>query len=211
VGLVLLPPPHFFPYGQGDLVSFCREVAGKVEGRILLYNLPQFTSGFAPETTLELVLSIANIVGIKDSSGSLETLRLLTDQVAEACRIVGNDEALVEAVKQGCCDAVISGVACAVPELIRDLWTSAVSGDAERLATKEAVLAEFIQRIHDVPTPWGLKWVAEIRGIAQARFPMRPSAERSQHGRELQQWFRSWWTGSPVEWAPKQDEVVTGQ
>ena len=46
---LLLPMPYFFPYSQGDLTAFSREVADSVETPVLLYNLPQFTSGLQPE------------------------------------------------------------------------------------------------------------------------------------------------------------------
>src|SRR5690348_9286026 len=42
---LLLPMPYFFPYQQEDLDLFCRQVAASTELPILLYNLPQFTSG----------------------------------------------------------------------------------------------------------------------------------------------------------------------
>ena len=39
---------------------------------LLLYNLPQFTTGFQPETVVRLIAECPNIVGIKDSSGALD-------------------------------------------------------------------------------------------------------------------------------------------
>ena len=48
---VLLPMPYFFPYSQGDLKQFVREVAAGVDAAVLLYNLPQFTTGLDAATS----------------------------------------------------------------------------------------------------------------------------------------------------------------
>src|ERR1039457_1644688 len=88
---LLLPTPHFFPYEQDDVEAFCHEVADQLPAPILLYNLPQFTTGFQPDTVMKLISENPTIVGIKDSSGSLDILRTLTGRGIESCRVVGND------------------------------------------------------------------------------------------------------------------------
>ena len=76
---LLLPMPYFFPYEQDDLEAFCCSVASVVKTPILLYNLPQFTTGLEAETACRLIRDVPNIIGIKDSSGSLKILRSLTE------------------------------------------------------------------------------------------------------------------------------------
>src|ERR1700728_4090840 len=119
---LLLPMPYFFPYQQGDLEQFCRSLAASVSIPVLLYNLPQFTSGLQKETVCTLISEVPNIVGIKDSSGSLEILRDLTEHRVHACRMVGNDSVLAPALTEGVCDGVISGIACVTPELIQEIY-----------------------------------------------------------------------------------------
>lgn len=77
---LLLPMPWFFPYEQQDLEMFCREVASSTRLPILLYNLPQFTSGLTKATVRGLIRDVPNIVGIKDSAGSVEIVRDLTER-----------------------------------------------------------------------------------------------------------------------------------
>ena len=59
---LLLPMPCFFPYQQQDLDPFCRYVAATTTLPILLYNLPQFTSGLEKETVLTLIQQVPNII-----------------------------------------------------------------------------------------------------------------------------------------------------
>jgi 4-hydroxy-tetrahydrodipicolinate synthase len=188
---LLLPAPYFFPYEQDDLDVFCRRVAAQVPLPGLLYNLPQFTSGFQPETVVRLIAECPNIVGIKDSSGALDSLRALSLPGLDACRIVGNDSALVPALAEQVCDGVISGVACVLPELLLAVYERGPGFDeACRL------LGEFIAAINGFPVPWALKWIGESRGIAAARFAQPLSGARMRQGRDLQRWFEGWRSGA---------------
>jgi 4-hydroxy-tetrahydrodipicolinate synthase len=187
---VLLPMPYFFPYSQEDLMEYTRGVAGELESQILLYNLPQFTSGLEPETSLRLIRECPNVVGIKDSSGSLDTVSLLTEEEPGACRVIGNDGVLVKALKNGVADAVVSGVACVLPELITQIFDA---GTTQRFGSDGTARAEalsgFIEQLDKLPTPWGLKVMAEARGIAKASFPMPLAEKRRALVQELALWF----------------------
>lgn len=183
---VLLPMPYFFPYTQGDLKQFVCTVAAGMDAAVLLYNLPQFTTGLHAATSLELIGESPCALGIKDSSGSLDAVRMLTAE-GWGLRLIGNDEVLAQALEERVLDGVVSGVACVLPELIARLY-AAEPGSAEFREYAEA-LRTFIEQIRAWPTPWGLKIVAEARGLGTARFPMPLSAERQAQKAELLRWF----------------------
>ena len=159
---------------------------------MLLYNLPQFTSGLDPQTSLELIREGKPIVGIKDSSGSLDTLQLLTDAAIGARRIVGNDDVLARALEQRLLDGVVSGVACVLPELVRRLYTVGMTGSgSEEFSELSTALTSFIKQIRPLPTPWGLKMIAEARGVLDATYPMPLSPEREAQKAALLRWFQT--------------------
>lgn len=190
---LLLPMPYFFPYEQDDLEAFCRAVASAVDLPILLYNLPQFTSGLQAETVCRLITEVPNIIGIKDSSGSLDILRELTSRGINACRIVGNDSALAPALEEKVCDGVVSGCACVVPELIQDLYSAGSNTNSAEFRSAVELLQEFLRQLGPLPTPWGLKWAAEARGILEeAAFAQPLSSRRKLQGEQLMQWFKKW-------------------
>jgi 4-hydroxy-tetrahydrodipicolinate synthase len=184
---LLLPMPHFFPYGQDDLDAFCRAVAEALPAPILLYNLPHFTTPLEAATVRKLLSQCPNLIGIKDSSGSLDILRDLTRSGLPACRIVGSDEVLPAARREGLCDGVISGVAGVLPELLRPLLEFQPGSAPFDGAADE--LAEFLDQIRDLPVPWGLKWMAEIRGIAVSGIQQAVSQRRLAQRQALQRWF----------------------
>jgi 4-hydroxy-tetrahydrodipicolinate synthase len=187
---VLLPMPYFFPYSQEDLEAFSRAVAACVEVPVLLYNLPQFTTGLEAQTSVELIRGRGGIVGIKDSSGSLDTVRMLTEAGIGARRIVGNDEVLAQALEEGVLDGVVSGVACVLPELIQRLYDVGVARpESAEFNTLATALADFIAQLGVLPTPWGLKMIADARGLIRATYPMPLSPERESQKAGLVRWF----------------------
>jgi 4-hydroxy-tetrahydrodipicolinate synthase len=195
---LLLPMPYFFPYQQGDLEQFCRSLAASVSIPVLLYNLPQFTSGLQKETVRTLISEVPNIIGIKDSSGSLEILRHLTEHGVDACRIVGDDSVLSAALSAEVCDGVISGVACVVPELILGLYAREKHLDSAEFSTYAQVLDQFVEQLSAFPTPWGLKWIAQARAILEPTFPLPLSPARAAQGKRLELWFQSWFSNQAL-------------
>ncbi len=192
---VLLPPPHFFLYTIEDLEAFYRTAAGEIRLPILIYNVPAFTAAVPPALALRLVSGCPRIAGVKDSSGSLETLAALTRRFPDgAARIVGNDAALEAALAAGCCDAVVSGVAGVLPELVVAVWTNRSPVAGRRLA-------EFIDRIDAFPVPWGLKLAAELRALFEAWFPLPVSATRAREIAGFREWFPGWWAQTAAELA----------
>jgi 4-hydroxy-tetrahydrodipicolinate synthase len=187
---LLLPMPYFFPYQQEDIDLFCRTVSATTTLPILLYNLPQFTSGLEKDTVLTLIREVPNIIGIKDSSGSLEILTHLTQHSPDACRIVGNDSALAPALEAHICDGVVSGVACVLPEAILALYHEAPSSVAFDEAANR--LKAFIDQLNAFPTPWGLKFIAEARNIFKPTFAQPLTAHRLQQSAAMAQWFATW-------------------
>lgn len=189
---LLLPMPYYFRYQQQDLDAFCRSVAQQIDLPILLYNLPQFSSGLEKETVRTLIAEVPNIVGIKDSGGALDILRDLTQSGSRACRIVGNDPMLRPALNEGVCDGIVSGVACVLPELILSLYAQGAHAASAEFDVAWRLLREIANQIDSLPTPWGLKWIAQARGIFEAKFALPLSNGRVSQGAELQCWFNKW-------------------
>jgi 4-hydroxy-tetrahydrodipicolinate synthase len=192
VKALLLPMPYFFPYQQQDLDTFCVAVAASTTLPILLYNLPQFTSGLEKETVRRLITEVPNIIGIKDSSGSLDILRDLTRHGVDACRIVGNDSALAPALVEGVCDGVVSGVACALPEVVLSVYENGLQESGDVFMRHVTTLSNFITQLDPFPTPWGLKWAVEARGVLTATFSQPLSPQRREQAALLSAWVSRW-------------------
>jgi 4-hydroxy-tetrahydrodipicolinate synthase len=194
ISCVLLPPPHFFRYSQDDIASWSAEIANRLPGPVLLYNLPQFTNELESATVQSLVATGSRIVGIKDSSGSLEILRSLTNSgLSGVKRFIGNDVVLVRAFREGICDGVVSGVAGVLPELISFLANESAV-DQNDYDAAILLLNEYIDQIQRFPVPWGLKWTAQYRGLASANFAQPQSTFRREQSAAFLEWLNRWWS-----------------
>jgi 4-hydroxy-tetrahydrodipicolinate synthase len=189
---LLLPMPHFFPYEQADLIEFAIEIARKASRPILLYNLPLFTTPLEPETTCTILSSAPAIHGIKDSSGSLQTLRLLKELLPDSNRVIGSDGALFDALTEHLCDGVVSGVASVLPELMIALYSEAsIDPLSERAVALRTNLDEFLNWLAQFPVPWGLKMIAAERGLSPCDLPMPLAAGREQDRSRFVAWFHA--------------------
>ena len=192
---VLLPPPHFYRYEAGDLLHFFRSAARAIKGPTLLYNLAGFVSPLDADLTAELVGTEAHIIGIKDSSGSLEILRRLTEADISCVRIQGHDAWLADSLSQGLVDAAISGPAGVVPEAICALFRT--FGDNIAFSAAAAHFGQFLAHLECFPYPWAIKWAAQYRGLGPVALALPPSEERERERDEFLAWFAEWLDNSP--------------
>ncbi|MBI4877763.1 MAG: dihydrodipicolinate synthase family protein [Acidobacteria bacterium] len=191
---LLLMPPYFFRYSQADIERFFLDFAGEAPSGvpILLYNIPFFTTPIEPGTACRL-LATGQFAGIKDSSGDWDYFTRLAQQRAQTpfTHLVGNDVVFTRERQAGA-HGVVSGVACAVPELMLGLDRAIQAGDAPRIARLEARLQEFIARLDGLPAPIGVREAMRLRGvkIGPHAVPLGPESGRLRD--EFAGWFKDW-------------------
>jgi 4-hydroxy-tetrahydrodipicolinate synthase len=192
---LLLMPPYFFPYAQAEIEAFYRTFAREAGGVIpvMLYNIPQFTSGIGIETARRLLES-GLFAGIKDSSGDWAYFEQLLEWKRDHPFVLfaGNDRIAARALAAGA-DGVLSGCACAIPELVVALCRSIAAGDAVRERRLNASLYEFIERIERFPVPVGIKRAVAVRGQKSGDPAIELAAETSQELDDFAAWFSGWW------------------
>jgi 4-hydroxy-tetrahydrodipicolinate synthase len=191
---VLLMPPYFFRYDQQDVREFYLQFAAQVGTAvpIYLYNIPFFTSELAVETAAEL-LETGLFAGIKDSSGKFEYFERLRTlrETRPFTLLVGNDVVFARARAAGA-DGVVSGCACAVPELLLGLDSAILASDVPRVDTLSRRLEEFIAWLDRFPTPVGVRAATLWRGVKTGGFgvPLPPAKARALV--EFKEWFEGW-------------------
>lgn len=191
---LLLMPPYYFRYDQATLKEYFLRYARELGQRsqTLLYNIPFFTTELTSATSCEL-LGTGLFGGIKDSSGKidyLEALRKQRDQTPFTL-LIGNDTIFTRGRSTGA-DGVVSGVACALPELMLALDRAITSGQADKINRLEKRLQEFISQIDRLPTPIGVREAVALRGvkIGPHATPLGPAGDRTLA--EFGEWFKGW-------------------
>jgi 4-hydroxy-tetrahydrodipicolinate synthase len=190
---LLLSMPMFYRYQQEDLAAFAASASRAVDAPCLLYDLPDFTNGLAPETVLALLRDEPRIVGIKDSSGRKQNLATFADARGgrEWTLLVGDDKLLYTGLTAGW-DGGISGVAGCCPELLVALVRSHREGRDSEAARLQSRLDELGARLGAFPTPWGIRLALEARGLPTGPLPLPVSDARRRQAAEFQSWFRTW-------------------
>jgi len=192
-GLVLMPP-YFFPYGQEEIREFYLEFARQTNLSLpmLLYNIPFFTSEIARDTAMAL-LATGLFAGIKDSSGSREYFDALREFRGSSpfSLFVGNDVLFTQGRSAGA-DGVVSGVACAVPELVLALDAAIQGGAEQKTARLEARLQEFIAWINRFPVPVGVREATAARGLKTGPLATPLGAGSRRKLDEFREWFTAW-------------------
>ncbi|MBV9227277.1 MAG: dihydrodipicolinate synthase family protein [Acidobacteriaceae bacterium] len=163
---VAICPPYYYSATQLDLVRYASKFAARVEIPVLLYNIPQHAHvEFAPETIIRLA-EVFNIVGIKNSNGSLDYLaavKCVKSHRPSFSLLVGNEEIMLSALDGGA-DGSVCGGANLFPHLYVKLYKAAADGcrlQAEALQALVVRVAEAIYTIGPAPT-------AYLRGLKNA-------------------------------------------
>jgi 4-hydroxy-tetrahydrodipicolinate synthase len=190
---LLLMPPYFFRYRQPEIREFYLRFTDMSRGApVYLYNIPAFSSGISSQTAVEL-LSTGRFAGIKDSSGDWDSFQALNQYRQEHpyTLLVGHDAIFLQARKAGA-DGVVSGVACAMPELLLALDRAIAQHDHAEAQRLDVRLHDFLERIERFPTPVAIKAALEARGLKTGS-PAVPLAPETQAAlEEFRAWFTSW-------------------
>ncbi len=126
--------PGFFAYDDGALGQHYKAVAKAAAGfPIFLYNLPSCARNvLSPDLILRLAHDVDNMVGLKDSAGSIQNLTRVLDHMPAGFSVLnGVDEYTFEAVVSGAVGSVTS-TGNAAPELFINVHKAVWAGQIQK-------------------------------------------------------------------------------
>ncbi|NOR85881.1 4-hydroxy-tetrahydrodipicolinate synthase [archaeon] len=89
---------------QEGLYQHYAAIANKINGKIILYNVPGRTGkNIEPETTIRLAKEFSNIIAIKEASGNMEQIKTIIDNTTDIpfSVISGDDGLTLDIIKSG--------------------------------------------------------------------------------------------------------------
>lgn len=122
--------PYFAAISQKEIRRHYEAIAAAVDLPIVMYNMPARTgNNIAPETVAELA-GIANIAGVKDSSGNWDNLKAYIDATRgmDFSVLSGNDSLILPALREGGCGG-ITAVANIYPKTMVSIYRRFIAGD----------------------------------------------------------------------------------
>ena len=183
--VALVKTPYYYKpaYKAETYIQHYRAIADASPIPVLLYSVPIFT-GVTMETP-EIVALAAhpNIIGIKDSSGSIQRIGEVVSAAPEDFYVLTGGAAVVyPALAMGARGAILA-LACALPEKCVELYELFQQNRHAEARALQHVLVNASKRIvseHGIP---GLKYVMQLRGYhgGVPRLPLLPVKEEKKH------------------------------
>jgi 4-hydroxy-tetrahydrodipicolinate synthase len=134
--------PSFIACSQAELIGHYRRVADALSVPVYLYNIPARTGNKFEPDTVRTLAEHPNIIGIKDSAGSQESLDgflAIARERPDFDVLVGPDSLILHGLKNGAAGC-ISGLGNVAPVTLNAIWSAFSKGD---VAGAEAHQARF--------------------------------------------------------------------
>lgn len=166
VDAISVVTPYYFRLPDAALVAhYCRVAEAVADTPLFLYNIPQCTVNTLSRATAEAIVRRApNVIGIKDSSGSFDSLTSFIGLDSGRFQVVCGPDGLVLRALQAGARASISGNANVVPEVVVGLVEAFYRGDMAEAARQQSLLDGARQAMGDGGYLALNKAMLELRG-----------------------------------------------
>jgi len=165
--VLLLPPFYFAGVDPAGIEDFFTRVLSAIDMPVFLYNFPKHTGNSIPPDMYErLARKHANVVGIKDSSGSLETATAFAAAGPSLKVFVGNDRAALRVYASGLSGS-ITGACTGLPEPLLALAQAFASSDSSAAEESQRQIDEWHALLNEV----GGAEIAEVKACIACRLP----------------------------------------
>ena len=164
---VVVAPPYYYPLSQENIEAYFETIADAVDIPNILYNIPLFTQPVSYDVVKRLSRH-ENVVGMKDSSGSMVDFMHFMDKIKIAGEdihlLTGREETFFPCLMVGGkgCMTATSGI---LPEIMVDIYAAWKNQNyAEAKVLQESILL-ILRTMFSLPLPLGFKYAMELRGF----------------------------------------------
>ncbi len=157
---VVVVPPYYLTPTEASVKHYYRAVKAAVGLPVLAYNIPAHV-GYALSPALVHELAREGcLAGIKDTSGSLDSVQGFLHGAPERFVVLPGDDVLVGAAIAAGAPGAVMGSANVVPRLALELVAAARTGDRSRVAELETSLRALLVAMEAGPYPAVVKYLA---------------------------------------------------
>ena len=176
---VLLAAPYYNKPTQEGLYQHHKLIAETVAIPQLLYNVPGRTAVDILPDTVKRLSSIANIVGIKEASGSLDRAKSLMELCGDDMDVISGDDGIAMEMMLAGGKGNISVTANVAPKQMHEMCVAAMSGDRAKAEEINKPLLELHSKLFVESNPIPVKWALHKMGYGSdaLRLPLTPLAD----------------------------------
>ncbi len=171
----LVVAPYYNKPSQEGLFRHFRAIAEACSIPIMLYNIPgRCAVDILPDTVLRLAEACANIVSIKEASGSVERVSELRARLPEKFTILSGDDSLTVPFMAVGAVGVVSVASNLLPAEIVALVQTAEKGEGAAAEKRHRKLLPVLKDMFIEPNPVPVKTALAWRGMmsADCRLPL---------------------------------------
>ena len=190
VDAVSVITPWFVPLKQDELVSHYTAIADALSVPVFLYNIPARTGNTIEPQTARQLAAHGNIIGIKDSAGSYESLKGFLDAMKDidGFNVLNGPDSLIHQGFVDGCSACISGLANVAPREINAIWSTFQAGDIEASRLAQENVTDLRTDLYKVAfSPAAVKKALQLMGheVGDSRYAVQFSASQLQQIRGI--------------------------
>lgn len=190
VDAVSVITPYFVPLKQNELINHYTAVADALSVPVFLYNIPARTGNTLEPQTVRVLAEHPNIIGIKDSAGSYESLSGFLNAVKDIDNfdvLNGPDSLIHRGFVEGC-SACISGLANVAPNEINAIWSHFRAGDVEGSRQAQENVTGLRTDLYSVGfSPAAVKKAVQLMGynVGESRYAVSFTEEQQLQIRQI--------------------------
>jgi len=172
---MLVVSPYYNKPSQEGLFRHFQAIAQATSAPIMLYNIPgRCAVDIGPETVERLAMDCANIVSIKEASGSVDRVSDLRARLPEAFTILSGDDALTLPFLSVGAVGVVSVASNLFPAKIVTLVQAFRAGDTKSARDLHLKMLPIFKDLFIEPNPVPVKTALSWRGAmsAECRLPL---------------------------------------
>lgn len=179
---ILTVTPYYVKPSQEGLYEHYRHISMSSPIPVLLYNVPGRTGvNMQSSTTLRIARELPNVMGVKEASGKLFQIEEILKDRPEGFTVLSGDDALTLHIGALGGDGVISVMANAYPQWVKDLIHYSREGKIERARKVHFMLKDLNRLLFCDGNPAGIKYVLSRLGLCRniLRLPLTPVSEKT--------------------------------
>ncbi|HCW0178273.1 MULTISPECIES: dihydrodipicolinate synthase family protein [Citrobacter] len=190
VDAVSVITPYFVPLKQQELIAHYTAIADALSVPVFLYNIPARTGNTIEPETASVLATHPNIIGIKDSAGSYESLEGFLNAVKdiEGFDVLNGPDSLIHQGFVDGCSACISGLANVAPKEINAIWTRFKAGDVVGSREAQESVTGLRTELYNVAfSPAAVKKALQIMGheVGASRYAVTFSEQQENTIRQI--------------------------
>ncbi|MED1951303.1 4-hydroxy-tetrahydrodipicolinate synthase [Brevibacillus centrosporus] len=174
---VLIVTPYYNRPPHAGVIEHYRR-ASQVGVPVIAYEVPHRTGLRLNADTVKAVLDLDGVIGIKDSTGSLDLLHELTKGDTKPV-LCGDDVLFLSMMQHGATGGILASSMIQTEKFV-EVYELAKQGDFAQAQTKFDSLVPMIQKLFQESNPAPIKWILTQQGILSSdtlRLPMSPISQ----------------------------------